>query len=281
MQTKIIPEAVLDLVKRSPYVYVPARKLRMGVGRVVPPRRVPGVRGRVHFNDFMLDGTSPAAVARYKEGAENVVALIERSLGESGRTWDDIGSWLDFGCGYGRVVRVLVERVDPERIYVTDVIDEGVSFCAREFGVRPLPSSPELGSLELPEVELAYAISVLTHLPEESGREFLRVLGKAIAPGGIFLFTTHGRWSLEHAESYSKAYGGDAKRSLADEVRARGVGYIPYRHYFGDDYGMAWHSKEYVLDAMTALHGRRFELLFHEPAGLDEHQDVFAFRRVG
>lgn len=281
MRTKIIPEPVLDLMKRSPYVYGPARKLRVGVGRVMPPRRLPGLRGRVHFNDFMLGGTSPESVATYREGAENVVALIDRSLVEAGRTWDDVRSWLDFGCGYGRVVRVLLDRVEPERVYVMDVIAEGVTFCTQEFGVRGAPSSPDLGWLELPEVDFAYAISVITHLPEQNGRQFLRVLGDAIAPGGIFLFTTHGRWSLENAEWYSTAYRGDVKRSLAAEVGARGAGYIPYGHYFGDAYGMAWHSTEYVLDAMTALHGQDFELLFHEPHGLDEHQDVFAFRRVG
>ena len=284
MRTKIIPDPILDFAKRSPYVYGPARKARMAMGRVVPPREVPTLRGRVHFNDFMLEATSPEAVAGYKGGAANVIALIDRSLEAAGRSWADVRTWLDFGCGYGRVLRALLERVEPQRVHVTDVtdvIDEGATFCASEFGVRRVPTNRDITTLRLPEVDFAYAISVITHLPERSAETPCACSGNAVAPGGIFLFTTHGQRSLEHAERYGASYAGEAKEALVRAVAERGIGYIPYRHYFDDDYGMAWHSASYVLDVMAALHASRFELLFHEPHGLDEHQDVFAFRRSG
>ena len=47
-------------------------------------------------------------------------------------------AWLDFGCGYGRVIRFLVERVPPDRIWASDVAHEAVDFCRSEFGVHPL-----------------------------------------------------------------------------------------------------------------------------------------------
>jgi SAM-dependent methyltransferase len=280
MRTKILPDPLLDLVKKSPYVYGPARKLRMGVGSRVPPRHFDGIRGRIHMNDFMLEGTSPEGVAKYRQGAENVIAFVSRGLDEAGRSWDDIRAWLDFGCGYGRIVRALLDRVDPAKVYVTDVITEGVEFCASEFGVHPVPSAADVATLKLPRVDYAYAISVLTHLPELRGRELMHVLGEAVEPGGILLFTIQGQWALDNAEWYSSEYTGELKRELTQSVAERGVGYIPYRHYRGDDYGMTWHSKSYVLDAMAQIHSSRFELLFHDPRGLDQHQDVFAFRRV-
>lgn len=279
MRTKVIPDSLLDLMKRSPYLYGPARKLRMGVGSLLPPRSYPGVRGRIHPNDFMFEGTTHRGVAKYRRGAENVMAFVSRSLDEAGRSWDDIRYWLDFGCGYGRVVRALLDRVEPSRVYVTDVIQEGVDFCASEFGVRPIASAPDVGRLELPKVDYVYAISVLTHLPEARGRDLLRILGAAVEPGGILLFTIHGQWALENAESYGSEYGGKVKPALMQAVTGRGVGYVPYRHYYGDDYGMTWHSERYIRDVMAELHGSSLQRLFHEPRGLDRHQDVFAYQR--
>src|SRR5687768_11405389 len=140
MRTKIVPDGVLDALKRNQRLYQAARRLRMQIGRVVPPRRLEGIPGRVHFNDFMLEDTTPTGVERYRERALNVIRLIERSLDSAGRSFDDIRSWLDFGCGYGRVVRFLVQRTDKDRVHGSDVIEEAVDFCAREFGVHPIHS---------------------------------------------------------------------------------------------------------------------------------------------
>lgn len=51
-------------------------------------------------------------------------------------------------------------------------------------------------------------------------------------------------------------------------------------HDVGEDYGMAWHSADYVRLRMAELHGDSMQLLFFEPHGPDHHQDVFADQRV-
>src|SRR5688500_6634156 len=130
MRTKLLPDVALDALKRHAWAYQGARKLRMAMGRVVPPRRFEGINGRVHFNDFMLEDDSPKGVEAYRTRALNVIGLIDRSLEVVGRDLRDVRSWLDFGCGYGRVIRFLVQRVDPDRVYATDVIEEAVEFCA-------------------------------------------------------------------------------------------------------------------------------------------------------
>jgi hypothetical protein len=43
---------------------------------------------------------------------------------------------------------------------------------------------------------------------------------------------------------------------------------------------MTWHSEAYILRTVAELSNSRLELLFHELAGVDGHQDVFAFHRV-
>ncbi|MEK6274221.1 MAG: class I SAM-dependent methyltransferase [Actinomycetota bacterium] len=280
MKTKIIPDGLLEALKRNEHVYQAARRVRMQVGRVVPPRRLEGLPGRVHFNDFMLEDTTPRGVERYRERALNVIRLIERSLDSGGRSFDDIRSWLDFGSGYGRVIRFLVQRTDPKLVYASDVIEEGVEFCASEFGVNPLHSRATLAELELGQFDYVYAISVLTHLDEENGLVMLQLLHDSLEPRGIALFTTHGRWALDNIGTYGATYEA-MKADIARRVDEEGVAFVPYHHYPGESYGMTWHSADYVQSQMQRLHGDEMTLLHHEPHGLDGHQDVFVYQRAG
>lgn len=251
----------------------------MGLGRVIGPRTVDGIPGRVHFNDFMLENDTPEGVERYRERALNVLRNVDAALAASGKDFGDVRSWLDFGCGYGRVLRFLVERTPPERVWASDVIDEAVDFCAEEFGVHALHSTASIAELELPRFDYAYMISVLTHLNEQKSRELLTRMPDWLEDGGIVMFTTHGEWALENLGSYGVLYE-QLRPRIERDVRERGIAFVPYRHYAGDDYGMTWHSADYVRETMRELHGASLRLLCFEPRGLDEHQDVFAYQRV-
>ncbi|MCA1834671.1 MAG: methyltransferase domain-containing protein [Actinobacteria bacterium] len=281
MGRKLLPKSALDAVKRSPRLYAGARALRFKLGRFVPPRQFDGIPGRIHFNDLGLPDDSPPSLELYRSGAELVVDHIEQSLAPARQRLTDIDAWLDFGCGYGRVVRALATRVEPQRIWAADVNREAVEFCAREFGVHPIVSTPDVATLTLPSVDYIYAISVLTHLPPERGRELLRVFAEALRPGGYLLFTTHGRWALDRPEWYAAAYA-QMQRRLREEVDRDGVAYIPYHHYGTQDYGMTWHSSSRVAELVGSLRRPLLEQVLFAEDGLGEstgHQDVHVYRR--
>jgi SAM-dependent methyltransferase len=271
-------QQLVGTIKRHRRIHRAARKARFALGHVVPPRRFADIPGRVHFNDFMLLNTSAQELASYTERAQNVISLIGEALSKAGRTFDDVERWLDFGCGYGRVVRFLVGRVPAERVFVSDVISEGVDFCAAEFGVQPVYSHAELDRVSLGAFDFIYAVSVITHLNEPNSVSFLRLLGESLTEGGIALFTTHGRWSIANAGLYGSDY--EARKSeLAALVQENGVAYLPY-DFLDDDYGMTWHSRQYIDAKMAELHGGRLAPLLFRPHALDGHQDVHAFQRV-
>jgi SAM-dependent methyltransferase len=280
MYRHVFPQRVVDAVKRRPLLHRAARKMRRAAGRLLPPREFPGIPGRIHPNDFMFDHASPEEVASYAERAGNVVANIEASLAAGGRSFEDVERWLDFGCGYGRVIRFLVERVPPDRIWASDVVHEAVDFCTSEFGVHPLYSRPDLEALELEPFDFIYAISVLSHLNERNSRALLRLLGDALRPEGIAMFTTHGRRALENPALYGAEFG-EQRDEIERAVEARGMTFLPYAFTGGDDYGMAWHASEWVEQTVAELHGDAVRLVHFVPHGLDDHQDVFALRRVG
>jgi SAM-dependent methyltransferase len=271
-------QPLVDAIKRHRHLHRAARKARFAVGHLIPPRRFDEIPGRVHFNDFMFLNSSPQEVASYAVRAQNVISLIEEALAKAGRTFDDIERWLDFGCGYGRAVRFLVGRVPAERVFVADVVVEGVDFCAAEFGVHPIYSQAELNRVSLGSFDFIYAISVLTHLNERNSTAFLRLVGDSLTDGGIALFTTHGQWSLENAGLYGPEYEA-LKNQIAASLQDRGIAYIPYE-FVDDDYGMTWHSRDYVEAKMAELHGSRVVPLIFRSHALDGHQDVYAFQRV-
>jgi SAM-dependent methyltransferase len=264
-------------IKRYSRIHRAARRARFAVGHFAPPRRFDGIPGRVHFNDFMFGNSSAEEIASYAERAGNVIALIDETLGNADRTFDDVKRWLDFGCGYGRVIRFLVQRVPPERIFASDVVSEGAEFCASEFGVTALPSQAELKSVRFGRFDFIYAISVISHLNERNSIAFLQLLGDSLSEGGIAMFTTHGRWSLEHAGLYGSEYEASVTKIDAD-VRERGIAYRRYA-FEPDDYGITWHSREFIETTMSELHRGRVVPLLFKPHGLDGHQDVYAFRR--
>jgi SAM-dependent methyltransferase len=269
---------ITEMIKRHRRLHRAARSARFAIGRLVPPRRFDGIPGRVHFNDFMFINSSAEEIASYAERGRNVIGLVEETLATAGKEIEDVERWLDFGCGYGRVLRFLLERVPPERVSASDVIAEGVEFCRSEFGVTPLRSRPELASVQLGSFDFVYAISVLTHLDERNSVDFLLLLGDSLAEGGIAMFTTHGEWSLGHPGHYGSEYEARGTEIEA-AVRERGIAYLRYA-FAPDDYGMTWHSREFVEATMAELHGGRLRPLLFEPRGLDGHQDVFAYQRV-
>jgi SAM-dependent methyltransferase len=269
---------ITAVIKRHRRLHRAARSARFALGHLVPPRRFDGIPGRIHFNDFMFIDSSAEEVASYAERGRNVIALVEETLAAAGRRIEDVERWLDFGCGYGRVLRFLLERVPPERVAASDVIAEGVEFCRSEFGVTALRSQPELASVQLGSFDFVYAVSVLTHLDERNSVEFLRLVGDCLTGGGIAMFTTHGAWSLAHPEHYGSEYEARAAEIEA-AVRERGIFYLPYDFASGD-YGMTWHSRGFVEETMAALHGAELQPLLFKPRGLDGHQDVFAYQRV-
>jgi SAM-dependent methyltransferase len=269
---------ITEVIKRHRRLHRAARSARFAIGRLVPPRRFDGIPGRVHFNDFMFIDSSPGEIASYAERGRNVVALVEETLAAAGKQIEDVERWLDFGCGYGRVLRFLLERVPPERVSASDVTAEGVEFCRAEFGVTALRSRSELAAVQLGSFDFVYAISVITHLDERNSVDFLRLLGDSLTEGGIALLTTHGEWSLAHPGHYGSEYEARAEEIEA-AVRERGIAYLRYE-FAPDDYGMTWHSREFLEGTMTELHGTQLRPLLCKPRGLDGHQDVFAYQRV-
>ena len=98
---------------------------------------------------------------------------------------------LDFGCGWGRLMRLLYKYADAEYLYGLDPWDESIRIC-REHGVLGHLAISDYVPKTLPfaqPFDLIYAFSVFTHLSERTTRVVLETLRKYIADGGALAIT--------------------------------------------------------------------------------------------
>jgi SAM-dependent methyltransferase len=104
---------------------------------------------------------------------------------------------LDFGCGWGRMLRFFLRDVDQANLWGLDQGRVLVDACRRtnpwcQFveGAR-LPPSP----LASASFDLIYSYSVFSHLSEAAHRLWLDELARLLRPGGVLVVTT---WQREH-----------------------------------------------------------------------------------
>jgi SAM-dependent methyltransferase len=106
---------------------------------------------------------------------------------------------LDFGVGWGRLIRLFAHDIPTEHLVGVDVDPEILAVCA-DTGVPgqlslTVPGAP----LPFPDGHfgLAYAYSVFSHLSADAAVGALAELARVLKPGGQLTFTTQGARFLE------------------------------------------------------------------------------------
>lgn len=108
------------------------------------------------------------------------------------------------------------------------------------------------------------AISIFTNLGDSAIRAWLRGFAEKMSPGGVFLFTTHGR-GFYHRLQANEQQIFDAGQLVEWRQGSEG------KRTFG-----SFHPRAYLLDAIPSA----FEVLEHQ-IGKTNEQDVWVLRRNG
>ena len=179
-----------------------------------------------------------------------------------------INSVLDLPCGYGRVLRFLVERLPNARFTACDINRDAVDFCARTFHVRPAYSSEDLRSLNLGEqFDLIWCGSLVTHLDSARIRDLLSFFSRHLSANGVVVLTAHGEAAIKYLGSGFADFP-----QMVREYRETG---FSYRNYgWLDNYGVSLTSPEWIRKVASLAMLR--EVGFEEHAWAGDH-DVFAF----
>jgi SAM-dependent methyltransferase len=197
----------------------------------------------------MFEGRGSGSVGGYVEAGQEATRFISDSLAAVGRTFGDVDSVLDFGCGHGRVTRWLAPAVSAGAVTVCDLDREAIEFCASEFGTRALLSSLDINEVALEKYDVIWLGSVLTHVSGPTASSLLQVLVSHLQQRGIIAFSTRGEPSAEWEREACSA-AGLRPASIPEMMSRDGMAYVAYTHY-KSDYGLAWHSPEWMIRTMA------------------------------
>lgn len=119
---------------------------------------------------------------------------------------------LDFGCGWGRIIRFFLKDVEPSRLWGADPVEEMIKICTRDnswcnfvlINTRP-PSPFQDGTFDL-----IYSYSVFSHLSEDMHQTCLAELARILTPGGLLIATTRPRDYIEFCAGLRKLKNLDA-----------------------------------------------------------------------
>jgi SAM-dependent methyltransferase len=116
---------------------------------------------------------------------------------------------LDYGCGWGRLIRLLYKYISVENIYGVDPWDESIKICIQN-GVKGNLAVSDYVPLSLPferQFDLIFAFSVFTHLSAKTTHTVLSTLRKYISPKGVLVITIRPReyWSHPNNQAIAPA----------------------------------------------------------------------------
>jgi SAM-dependent methyltransferase len=230
----------------------PGRHTESG-GLPVPPAQL-RVRISPSQGDLQLFLSSGALLAD----------LIQRLLADSRSDLVAAAPILDFGCGCGRVARHWA-GLDVD-LHGCDLNPRMIDWCSKNlpfgrFDVNglepPLPYEDD-------SFGLAYAFSVLTHLPAELQYEWLREFKRVLRPGGFLLFSTQGEYFVE-------------LNRLTDDEQTKfdkGELVVLFENHAGGNVCSAYHPQAYVEGALA----RGFDYLVNRKGDESVAQDLHLLR---
>jgi SAM-dependent methyltransferase/uncharacterized damage-inducible protein DinB len=210
---------------------------------------------------MVLLGQSIAFVNTLVEG---YVALTGRGLEEA--------RVLDFGCGWGRLIRLLYKYINYENIYAVDPWDQSIALC-REHGIKANLALSDYVPTYLPfevKFEAIYAFSVFTHLSEKTTHATLKTLRRYIAEDGVLVLT------LRPPEYWNFHMNGVYEETMLSQLAQTGFAYTPHNRPPVDG-DITFGETSISLDYLAA-NFRQWTLASHLINSIDPYQVVVFLR---
>jgi len=203
--------------------------------------------------------TMPSDRVQINWNGNSGAALLEQSLSFIGTVATVFASYtrrpldgariLDYGCGWGRLIRLMYKFSGPDHIYGCDAWASSLDLC-KEHRIRTHLAVCAEVPAEMPfpgvKFDLIYAYSVLTHLSERTARAVMGTFRRSIEPGGLCVITVR---PPEYWDAHPRKSAVDVER-IKREHAARGFAFTPHYKRAPVDgeitYGDASISIEYI-----------------------------------
>lgn len=155
---------------------------------------------------------------------------------------------LDFGCGWGRLLRLLLKYVPARRLHGVDPWQRSIDLC-REHRIPCQLALSDYVPHSLPfegPFDLAYAFSVFTHLSEPTARIALATLRKTIAEDGLLCLTIR-------PVEYWHHHGPNGEPACIARHRDRGFAFLPHTNRESINGEITYGDTSMTLDYLAGL----------------------------
>lgn len=156
---------------------------------------------------------------------------------------------LDFGSGWGRMMRMMLHFSDPNDLWGVDPWRRSLDVCEAD-GVLGHIHQSEYLPTSLPvegEFDLIIAFSIFTHTSEEATRTALSALRRHVRPDGVLAMTIRPMEIWKLSQEFNPNF---PRERMEAEHRARGFAFTPQQVDGNNEtYGETSMTLEWLADA--------------------------------
>lgn len=222
------------------------------------------------------DSMYSSSAKHYFECGASALAMIIKSMEKAGMNRQQVQSILDYGSGYGRVLRWLQAAFNNAEITACELDDKALLAVREMFGMPVVKADISLSRRLGRTFDIIWCGSVFTHLSQQQSARLIAYLAEHLNADGILVFSAHGRYVAERIRKGEKLYGlrREQVAGLLEGYDYYGYGYSNY--HLQDGYGISVATCE-AVNEMIKQEG--LQPIFHKDRGWDKHHDVFAGRK--
>jgi SAM-dependent methyltransferase len=182
---------------------------------------------RMAAKEVQLSWTGDHGVALLILTTDFVRSLAYNFTRATGRSLEN-ARILDFGCGYGRITRLMYYFSNEDQVYAVDPWDKSIETCRADGLMKNFSISDYLPStLPVPstDFDLIFAFSVFTHLSEKATISCLNTLAGYIAPNGLIAITIR---PVEYWDVDPNAIRAGVTAQQKEKHRQQGFSFLPH-----------------------------------------------------
>lgn len=157
--------------------------------------RMPSETVQLHFTGASGRTTLLQSLDFYEIAKENIIS--------HGIKLDDSKKLLDFGCGWGRIVRMWIKDIPGRHIYGVDPMADIINICKEtipQVNFHRIDPAPPISIFNDTMFDLLTAYSVFSHLNETYLNNWFNEFSRLLKKGGLLFITTRSRYFINHLQ---------------------------------------------------------------------------------
>ncbi|MBD1883201.1 class I SAM-dependent methyltransferase [Microcoleus vaginatus] len=202
------------------------------------------------------------ALVRYYSIGRRILDTVKQVVEWHFGSFENVPSFLDFACGYGRFTRFLIQEMSQEQIWVSDIYANAVKFQTEYLGVNGIVSTGEPENYLIDrKFDCILANSFFSHMPERTFTSWLQNLYDLLTPNGILMFSVHD----------------ECLRAANTEMPAKGILFSPKSESQSldkEEYGTTYVTEKFVRECVEKVSGGK-AFVHRLKKGICRFQDLY------